>query len=204
MPEISDQELAALKAAAAGVRVEEAPALPNPLLAAQTQVDPYAVKAWGAGVMRKEFDILCPSGQRCRARQVGFEDAIALGILDSMDLFTNNLMTPIIEGTEEGEEADNNKNILAGLKDPEKRANFFGVVNRIVGRAVIIPRVVLEDNGDLPDGTIFVNDIPFGDKMAIFRKVFGGATASLETFQPGQEDVLAAVADVAGVQVPTE
>lgn len=213
MVEISEEELAALRAQAAGEPVSQ-----NPLInrGPKTNMPPeeaaeilaalkYALTGWGGNV-HEPFDIVCPSGQVCQARQITIEDAISLGMLDSLDMFTNNLMTPIIEGTEEGEEPDANKAILEGLKDPEKRANFFGTVNRVVGHAVLQPSIVFvtKEDGSVGEGEVFADDIPFQDKMHIFRRVFAGGGPTLDRFQQGQESVVADVASVSGVQVPSE
>lgn len=205
------EELAALRAKTAA---SEPPTSPPPeFYAAQASAIgqavaaevKYALTGWGPQI-HQTFDIRCPSGQWCKANQITIEDAISLGLLDSLDMFTNNLMAPVLAGEEDGPEEDNNKQILNALKDPEKRASFFGVVNRVIAHAVQEPAIVLStnDDGSVNDGEVFASDVPFADKMHIFRRVFGGANPALEQFQPGQEAVVAAVADVAGVQVPTE
>lgn len=197
--EISEEELAELRRAAAH---SIAPPLPP---AYDSQLPPQAVKygltGWGPQIHRP-FDIKCPSGQMCSAKQIGIEDAISLGMLDSLDMFTNNLMQPIIEGQEEQPEPDANKAILNSLKDPEKRANFFGTVNKVVAWAVITPQIVLTTNedGSVDEGCVFANDVPFADKMHIFRRAFAGGGQVLDTFQQGQEAVLADMAHEPVVQ----
>lgn len=208
MVEISPEELAQLRLQAAA---NEPPTNPPPEFYAQAVGQAvaaevkYALTGWGPKI-HNTFDIRCPSGQWCEAKQITIEDAISLGMLDSLDMFTNNLMAPVLAGEEDGAEDENNKNILNSLKDPEKRANFFGVVNRVVAHAVQKPVIVLatNDDGSLDEGCVFAGDVPFADKMHIFRRVFGGGTPQMEQFQPGQENVVAAVADVAGVQVSPE
>lgn len=160
---------------------------------------PYDVKAWGAKFLRHEFDIECPSGQRCRARQLQIEDAMSLGILDSLDVFTSAIMKDV-----EGEQKSDDTTIMDGLRDPERRANFFGTVNRVIAHTVVIPKVVLLDDGNLPEGTIFANDIPFADKMHIFREVFTSRGDALTSFRSGQEGDVVSVEEESGVQMPTE
>jgi hypothetical protein len=164
--------------------------------------NPYRKTGWGEQ-NRQEFDIECPSGQLCRARTLTVEDAMGLGLLDSLDLFTSTLMAPIM-ATEEDQavaEEERNAGILNGLKDPEKRMNFFGTINRVVVHCVTIPSIVLEDDGNLADDEVFANDIPFADKMHIFRRVFGGAgNATMNTFREGQDPGVEPVSD--GSDVP--
>lgn len=207
MPNITEEELADLRARAGG---DQLPPVYARLAAAEREQQDamlsavkYGLTGWGPQI-HKPFDIVCPSGQTCLAKQIGIEDAISLGMLDSLDMFTNNLMQPIIEGTENEPEDDANKAILNGLKDPEKRASFFGTVNKVVAWAVMKPEIVLIDDGSLAEGQVFANDIPFADKMHIFRRAFAGGGKVLDTFQQGQESVLADVASGSVVQVPTE
>jgi len=166
-------------------------------------VNPYGLTGWGAQFLRNEFDVECPSGQRCRARQLQMEDAMALGILDSLDVFTPAVMSGVGEDGKPPTD-EQNANILVGLSDPEKRAQFFGTVNRVVAHTVVIPKVVLVDDGNLPEGTVFANDIPFADKMHIFRAVFSGRGDALQSFREGQEGDVAPVEAESGVPMPTE
>lgn len=169
--------------------------------ATSAPVNPYAVKTWGASIVRKEFDIVCPSGQRCRARTLQLEDAMSLGVLDAIDMFTPTVMKDLVG---DGKPEENNASILTSLSDPEKRAGFFGVVNKVCAHTVIIPKIVLVDDGELPEGTIFANDIPFADKMQIFRDVFSGRGDALQSFRTGQTGDVAPVEAESGVPMPTE
>ena len=176
----------------------------------QAALDPpanrYRKTGWGEQ-NRQEFDIECPSGQLCRAKTLTVEDAMGLGLLDSLDLFTSTLMVPIMAQEEDANqaEADRNAGILDGLRDPEKRMNFFGTINRIVVHCVLIPSIVLEDDGNLSDDEVFANDIPFADKMHIFRRVFGGqGNATMNTFREGQDAGVEPVSDSSDVPGASE
>lgn len=190
-PGVENDDLAGAAAGSAPPRPVQQPAA--------APASPYAVKAWGAKFLRHEFDIECPSGQRCRARQLQIEDAMSLGILDSLDVFTSAIMKDV-----EGEQKSDDATIMDGLRDPERRANFFGTVNRVIAHTVVIPKVVLLDDGNLPEGTIFANDIPFADKMHIFREVFTSRGDALTSFRSGQEGDVVSVEEESGVQMPTE
>jgi hypothetical protein len=206
MPTISEEELARLQRAAQS-SVEPTPTPVN-LHAPAPTADPAPYgSGWGKKA-EEEFDIITPSGTRCRVKPLGLEDAMGLGLLDSLDMFTNTLMKPVLNSTSEEEkpELDGNAMILKGLTDPEKRAKFFGMLNRITAHATVVPRVVLIDDGELPEGTVFAGDIPFSDKMAIFRSVMNNkeATAVTAAFRAGQEEGLGAVADDEGVSPTSE
>lgn len=195
-----EAEIARLRAGS-GIILDPAEAAIPP--AFQTPAaDPYAVKTWGAKNMRTEIDIECPSGQRCRARTLEVEDAISLGILDTLDIFSSALMKDV--AVDPVKQAKVDASAMDGLKDPEKRANFFGTVNKVVSHTVVIPKVVLYDDGNLPEGTIFANDIPFTDKMHIFRNVFSNRGSTIEPFREGQEGRVASVEEESGVPLSTE
>ena len=177
---------------------------PPPTAASATPVNPYGLTAWGAQFNHIEFDVTCPSGQRCRARQLQMEDALALGVLDSLDVFTPAVMSGVNDDSRPQKQEDNNAAILGGLSDPEKRANFFGTVNKVIAHTVVIPKVVLVDDGNLPEGTVFANDIPFADKMHIFRVVFSSRGDALQSFREGQEGDVALMEAESGVSMSTE
>lgn len=165
----------------------------------------YGLTAWGSQFLRHEFDVVCPSGQRCRARQLQIEDAMSLGVLDSLDVFTPAAMKDIAsEGNPKHSQEESDAAAMSGLMDPEKRANFFGTVNKVIAHTVVIPNVVLVDDGNLPEGTIFANDIPFADKMHIFRAVFSTRGDMLQSFREGQEGDMAPVETESGVPLSTE
>lgn len=193
-PGIEEQDQAGVAAAAsAGAKAPAA-----------TPASPYGLIAWGSKFAREEFDIVCPSGQRCRARSLQIEDAMSLGVLDSLDVFTPAAMAGISEDGSSKSADDAGAALISGLSDPERRANFFGTVNKIVQHCVVIPNVVLFDDGNLPEGTVFANDIPFPDKMHIFRAVFSGRGDALNSFREGQEADVAPLETESGVPMQTE
>ncbi len=148
----------------------------------------HVVTTWD-GRIHEQYDFEVPSGQTCRVRAITTEDAIALGVLDSVDMFTPELMGAVIEAENNSKETDDDRNqkALDSLKDPEKRAKFFGLINKITVHAVVIPKIVPQtnDDGTLNAGEVFVGDIPFADKMAIFRKVMGISDGVMSTFREG-------------------
>jgi hypothetical protein len=204
-------EVAALKAKVETLEAEKAQQAETPYGIDFCNGIKTAIEEYGSGWGKKatdEFDINLPSGTRCRARKLSMEDAMSLGLLESLDMFTTALMKPILEDAEKGKapEDGNQKELLKSLSDPEKRAKFFGTVNRIVQHTVVKPKVVLQTDaeGNVGEGEVFAGDIPFTDKMFIFNAVFGNEGNAIATFRAGQADDVATVAAVPGVQVPAE
>jgi len=208
MPIISAEELQQLREAAA--KADQPISLADADKAQQeamlrsiplpSTLNPYEPVGWGRQI-HSEFDINdLPSGQRCRAKKLSLEDAMALGLLESMDMFTPTLMKPILDDGKATED-ETQKTLLNSLKDPEKRASFFGTVNRVVVHTVIAPKVVgsTNDDGSVNAGEVFINDIPFADKMHIFRCVFGSAGDVIAPFREGSTGGVAAVDEVPGV-----
>ena len=196
-PGVSEEDITSAVAEAA-VSVGNPTAAPAPPPIAER----YKLTAWGSQFMREELDITCPSGQTCRARKLEVEDAIALGILESLDIFTSQLMKDVDDDKQKQAKAD--ATVAESLKDPEKRASFFGTVNRVVAHCVLKPTVVLYDDGQLPEGTVFANDIPFPDKMHIFRSVFSDRQETIQPFREGQEGSVASLEEESGVPLSTE
>lgn len=215
MPNISEEELAELRRAAEGREAASADQeqilreIKTELAGVKAAVEPanpyyerYGLTAWGKKFINHEFDVECPSGQRARVRSLKIEDAFSLGLLDSLDIFTSMLMKPILDEEEPGAAQSDDDgagidspalSVLEGLKDPEKRAKFFGTVNKVLAHCVIIPKVVLVDDGNLSDSEVFADDIPFNDKMFIFQAVFGSRASSLNSFREGSADGVAAL-----------
>lgn len=184
-----DEQIVAAAAAATQGPVGIQP--PSPLTQQQQAVaNPYKITGWKKD--DSHFDVVTPSGQRCRAKKLQFEEAISYGLLDDADLFTNALMS--------NDQKAGGATMLQVFSDPERRAKFFGLLNRCMAACVVLPKVSMQSGALLPDDEVFVGDIPFPDKMFIFTTCFRGRTESLDTFREGQE---AGVGDMAASESST-
>lgn len=171
--------------------------LNGPNMARVSQEAKFALTGWGKKAMEQEFDVRCPSGQWCRVKKIKFEDLLGLGILDNLDLFSSMLMA---QSGDEGSAGKAEVRMLESFRDPEKRAKFMGTVNKVVSAGVVLPKVVLVDDGSLPDDTVFAGDIDFQDKMFLFGLLFQGRAGQLKQFRDEQDDDLGDVAE--GQSVP--
>jgi len=118
------------------------------------------------------FLITLPSGNVARLRPVALDVLITSGRLPDM-------LSPIAAKTLWVEED------VSKVGDvPELAKGFADLVNFIVPVSFMEPEVVTE--GEPGDGQIHIEDVDFGDKVAVFNLVTSGA-ATLRQFRDQQE-----------------
>lgn len=141
---------------------------------------------------KSQFEVTLPSGQKCLCRSVTMEDILELGILDVMDTFTGQLLAE-----PESKEADQSVSAtFEMLKDKERRDKFLGAINKLIPKAVVLPRVHEDPfpGYEKEEDKVYVSDIELQDKMEIFAKTFGG-WGDASTFRPESEKPLGSVAE---------
>jgi len=134
------------------------------------EVDPYAPTVWGQEVI-KEFTFTLPSGQKILMTKLDPIDMIANDLVDDMDYFSKKLFPQSLDRAGnpiEQPEEEKNPGLWSMIKDPEKRDIFFKLINKMAVAGVLKPALSLEKD---VDGKIFVENIPFEDRMAIFTKL---------------------------------
>jgi len=178
-------------------------------------------KKYGMGGQGKVFDLELPSldddgdPNVCRARRLGVQGLIKLGILDSMDTLTSLVATGITEISGKITAADAAK--MAGVAD--KMDEAMGLIDSIVIAAVVEPRVypiprptqVTDAAGNtmlLPaeprdPELLYADDVDLDDKMFIMDWTIGGS-ADYRAFRQSTEDFVGDVADGPGVPDATE
>lgn len=190
--ELTPEERAAAERAVAELRASTG-IVPPSNFSAGVHVAPTvkpAAKEYGGGGWSApiEFDFETPSGALCRLRKIGQEEALSMGFLNHLDLFSSELM----------KDADGRKKptqeIVAEIAEKLARKkdsdDFFGVVSRVVMEAVVKPTIVEErgtDESPLPPGVYSIHSIDLKDKMAIFRAVLGEGLDKIAPFREGQE-----------------
>lgn len=116
---------------------------------------------------RREFDLSLPSGDFVRVRQLTMPRAIELGILNMKDSFAAKLLKDINEADQElSDEAA--EELEEALKDPTRRENFFGPLNRIAVAALVCPTAILE-GVPVGEDQVHVDEVDLVDKVAIFE-----------------------------------
>ena len=154
--------------------------------------------AWGRAKPRK--DLVLPSGARVLVEKIELTDLLSLGILDSVDSFTQKLLPDSSVPQEKKTEEDLADQVLG---DMNRFSDIVKVVDKVVCRAVVQPRVhpmpTDEDGNEIPvqDDKIYAHLIPLEDRMAIFEEVLpemsdtfpagGGPAAGVEAVANVQE-----------------
>ncbi len=157
--------------------------------------DPYAPTVWGVPKSINEKDLVLPSGQRCRVRELEMEQVLELDLIDALDTFTGQLSD---DGTPVEEVAE--KSFLDFLKNKPQREKFLETMDKVIPVVVVAPFV----NPNPPKGRaknpnkVYVSDISLQDKMSIFSSVFSGF-GEVSKFREEQEEGVGDLAESQGL-----
>lgn len=137
----------------------------------------YHATAWGViddGLM----DIKLPSGQLCQAKKLEMEDVIRLNIVNELDTFTS-----LFGDEDDAKQGDqDNLEAIKRMSDSGNMDRLMETLNTVTVDRVVQPPVLpipLGENGrpvpfeDRAPG-VYVDNIKFLDKMAIFGEIFEG------------------------------
>lgn len=171
----------------------------------------YALSdSWSKGRdFKKPFDyVIESSGQEVRVRRIDMGDMLKLGVAEEMDFMTKALLNQ--EKPEVGGAAVATAVMKAG--NFEKMENM---INRIVMAGLITPKVhqpplkndektgeLVTDQDAKKDDVLYVDDIPFSDRMELFSVIF--ETDGLATFRGQQAFGLGNVENVSTVSLPAD
>lgn len=165
---------------------------------------------WGSNPATSgEHELTLPSGQTCRAKKIGMEGLLEMGILDQADSLTamaeKHTSTRKVGGPDGPTEAKVNE---AGiLADPEAMKAVIGLTDRALPIIVVSPPVALHYSERMVGKTkhtkllteadrdeirllrglpnlVFTDQVGFEDKMFLFDWASGGLK-SLTSFRPG-------------------
>lgn len=141
----------------------------------------YNNGAWGQQASAVEFDIITPSGQRCRVKKMSVEALVFNGSIDDLDaisqLVQSKYIAPRKGAPELSKEDVAKKQARDGMKmlsDPNMK-KAFAMVDKIVCEVVVAPDVKLRQEGvEAVPGQIYVDMIDIGDRFYIFSAVMSG------------------------------
>lgn len=176
---------------------------------AHARAGKYSPRAWG---MSGLHEITIPSGDLVLARRIGPTEMIKSGMLTKVDVLSAIVQSDHIDRvdgrTEPQSPAERERaqaaEIAEMMKDPTKLLSAMEVIDDIAILVVVEPKVYpvpvpIPDPGGmidpdtnepmmvLPDriiGQIYVDSIPWDDKMFLFQWTLGGTT-DLEAFREG-------------------
>lgn len=163
--------------------------------------DKYALSTvWEkSNEFKRPFDYtLSESGQTCLVRRMDMGDFLKLGIAEELDFMSKSLMT-------DTKESDNAQQAVSSAM--MKSGNFSKMekmINLVVLEGVIKPKVynVPEHDNARQAGLLYIDAIPFGDRMELFSVIFD--SEGLSTFREEQEDGVGDLANVTDVPLPAD
>lgn len=148
---------------------------------------------------KQPFDyVLKESGQTCLIRRMDMGDFLKLGIAEELDFMSKALMTSDTE----------DENAQQAVSSAMMKSTNFGkmekMINLVVQAGVIKPSIQLvpEHETARQPGQIYIDAIPFNDRMELFSVIFD--SEGLSTFREEQEDGVGNVADESIVSLPAD
>lgn len=183
---------------------------------AQAIRDEFAVTTWKPQD-RILMTLECPSGQKILLRHLTTMDLLEADLIEEIDFFTKRLFPESIDqgGTPvEHPEEDENASVWVLLRDVNKRARFFSLLNRIMVVGVVKPKII--DDGvktytnkegktmvrlgtkkiEPKDGEALASSIDFADRMAIFAEL----NKPLDQIKPFRRESAFGLANMESVQ----
>lgn len=175
-------------------------------------VKPAAPQSYSIGYAQSDVEdvklpSLRPDGSHnvCRARRVGVEGLISMGLLDSLDSLTAMVQTAIITPTERGTTPqDELAKVQMASQMAGGVAKSLEVVNRVVQAVVVEPELAMPpvEGERRKPGVFYVDWVDLEDRMFLFQFTIGG-TRDLETFRQGSKQSVESLAAGEGLRLPT-
>ena len=172
----------------------------------------YSLTGW-AEKESEEFDLSLPSGQLCLVRKLKMEDIIKAGLIDDLDYFSTKLVTSGSKKSKNASEQeqtpgdlDGDDGLIRALGDPAKFKKITDVMDKVVALVVLQPQIStkpLHKLGKDAAGKVFIGDIGFDDKIAIFSRTFTGL-GDMSRFHEGEDEGVGAVPASESVSLPAE
>lgn len=160
----------------------------------------YNNSVWGQKAATVEFDVVTPSGQRCRLKKMSVEELVFNGSINDLDAISQLVETIHLQprsgkapanATKEQLDKEQARNGLKMLGDPAMK-KAFNMVDNIVTKVVVAPEVHIRPEGENIKGRIYVDMIDIEDRFFIFSQVMGGME-NAATFRQEPSEALGAV-----------
>ena len=170
-------------------------------------VDEFAVTAaWSrAKDYKKPFKFRCPSGQMTLIHRLDMADLLRLGVAEDMDFMAKALMaTEKTSAEAEAEPEDAAAIATAAITKAENFTKLEETINLVVQAGMLKPKTYLvpRDENARQAGLLYIDAIPFEDRMVLFTKIF--ETEGLTTFREKQSESVGDMANVPSVSLPSE
>lgn len=162
--------------------------------------DKYAVSTtWEkSNEFKRPFDYtLTESKQTCLVRRMDMGDFLKLGVAEELDFMSKALMT-------EAQEKDATQAVSSAMMKAQNFTKMERMINLVVAAGLVKPSVqpVPEHDAARQPGQLYVDSIPFNDRLELFSVIFD--SEGLSTFREEQEDGVGDMADESIVQLPAD
>lgn len=124
-----------------------------------------------------KFIIDCPSGQKALVKHLETMDLVRADLVEELDFFTKKLFPQSIDAAGnpvEREEDSENSGIWEILRDPEKRARFWTLSNKLMVASSIKPKII--------DDGVAIRINQKGEKEDVFGYEIESITEQIELF----------------------
>lgn len=169
--------------------------------------DEFAViAAWSkAKDYKKPFKFKCPSGQMTLIHRLDMSDLLRLGVAEDMDFMAKALMATEKTAEESDAKPDDPAAVAtAAITKADNFSKLESTINLVVNAGLLKPKtwLVPRDENARQEGLLYIDSIPFEDRMILFTKIF--ETEGLTTFREEQDESVGDVANVPSVSLPAE
>lgn len=187
--------------------VRKATTAPAETNGAVSEADEFAITAaWSkAKDYKKPFKFRCPSGQMTLIHRLDMSDLLRLGVAEDMDFMAKALMATESTAKEsEGKPEDAAEAATAAITKADNFSKLESTINLVVQAGLLKPKthLVPRDENARQAGLLYIDAIPFEDRMVLFTKIF--ETEGLTTFRKEQDESVGDVANVSSVSLPAE
>lgn len=163
--------------------------------------DKYALStAWEkSNEFKQPFDYtLENTNQTVLLRRLDMGDILKLGIAEELDFMSKSLMADS-QNAEKPKEA-----VSSAIMKSDNFIKMEKMINAVVAAGVIKPKIqgIPEHDQARQPGQIYVDSIPFSDRMELFSVIFD--SEGLSTFREEQDNGVGNVADVPSVSLPAD
>lgn len=163
--------------------------------------DKYALSpTWEkSNEFKRPFDYtLKETGQVCLLRRMDMGDFLKLGIAEELDFMSKALMTDTSGGD------DARQAVSSAMMKSDNFNKMEKMINLVVQAGVVKPHLqpIPEHEAARQPGQIYVDSIPFNDRLELFSVIFD--SEGLSTFREEPEDGVGDMANVSDVSLPAD
>ena len=139
------------------------------------------------------------SEQDVLVRRVDMSAILEMGLIEELDFFQKALLS------ENKSESADTATTASAITKPDNFKRMSVIIDAICLAGVLSPKIykVPEHENARQDGLLYVDEIPWEDRMELFGVIFGSNNEE-STFRPEQDAPVGTVANVETVSLPAD